>query len=244
MSIWGKVVGGAAGFALGGPIGALLGVMAGHMADRYREDVVVAPGDDGTRKIAFTIGVIVLSAKMAKADGHVTRDEIKVFRQIFQVPPHEVKNVGRVFDLARQDAGGYEPYARQIANLFKDRPAVLEDLLGSLFMIAKADGTIHPAELVFLDDIATIFGFTATQFDTIKAAHLTGDKADPYTVLGVAPDISAADLKKKYRALIKEHHPDALIAQGLPEEFIVTANEKMAAINMAYDQICKRRGLA
>ena len=134
MSVWGKILGGAAGFALGGPIGALLGGLAGHAVDKMRAG---AEGGDGTKQIAFTIGVVVLGAKMAKADGVVTPDEIVAFRQVFRVPPEEMKNVGRVFDRARQDAEGFEPYARQIAGLFKGNPAVLEDLLDGLFHIAK-----------------------------------------------------------------------------------------------------------
>ncbi|MDP6705033.1 MAG: TerB family tellurite resistance protein, partial [Alphaproteobacteria bacterium] len=124
MSIWGKIIGGAAGFALGGPIGALLGGLAGHAVDRLAAET---DAGDGSKQIAFTIGVIVLGAKMAKADGVVTRDEVQAFREVFHVPPEEIKNVGRIFDMARKESAGYEPYARQIARLFEDNPEVLED---------------------------------------------------------------------------------------------------------------------
>lgn len=244
MSVWGKVLGGAAGFALGGPIGALLGVLAGHAVDqRTGEALQPGAGDDGAKHIAFTIGVIVLSAKMAKADGQVTRDEIAIFKRLFHVPPHEIRNVGRLFDQAKQDAAGYEPYARQIAALFTGRPAVLEDLLDSLFMIAGADGEMHAAELAFLASVAGIFGFSDADFSRIRAGHMGADKADPYAVLGVSADVSDGELKKAYRVLIKEHHPDTLIAQGMPEEFITAANDKMAAINAAYNEVRQRRGL-
>ncbi|MEE8258631.1 MAG: TerB family tellurite resistance protein [Sphingomonadales bacterium] len=238
MSIWGKIIGGVAGFAVGGPLGALLGVGAGHAFDRGVEGI--AP--QATKQITFTIGVIALSAKMAKADGHVTRDEVEAFKKIFRIPPHEVKNVGRIFDMAKKDSAGYEAYARQIAALFKDSPAVLEDLMGALFHIAMADGVFHPAEEEFLKNVARIFGYGGARYDHIKAQHLRGGAEDPYTVLGVSPDISDAGLKKAYRTLIKEHHPDKLIAKGLPEEFIEIANEKLAAINAAYDRIEKERG--
>lgn len=244
MSVWGKILGGAAGFAFGGPIGALLGVMAGHVVDRRAAEAALPGADeDGTKRIAFTIGVIVLSAKMAKADGQVTRDEIAIFKRLFHVPSHEIRNVGRLFDQARQDAAGYESYARQIATLFTGRPAVLEDLLDSLFMIAKADGEMHPAELEFLSRVASIFGFSDADFTRIRAGHLGADKADPYTVLGIGADASDEDVKKAYRLLIKQHHPDTLIAQGMPEEFITAANDKMAAINAAYNETRLRRGL-
>ncbi|MHA1114381.1 MAG: TerB family tellurite resistance protein [Alphaproteobacteria bacterium] len=240
MSIWGKIVGGAAGFALGGPLGALAGALAGHAVDRMRggrrED-----GADGTKQIAFTIGVIVLGAKMAKADGVVTPDEIAAFKRIFQVPPHEARNVGRIFNQARRDAHGFEPYAKQLGRMFAGNPAVLEELLGALFHIAKADGDIHPAELDYLAKVAEIFGFDPAHFDRVKAEYLGPDAADPYEIIGVARDATDDEIKAAYRALIRENHPDKLIAQGLPEEFIALANEKMAAINAAYDRIEKER---
>lgn len=242
MSIWGKIIGGAAGFALGGPIGALLGAVAGHAVDRLR-----GPGDpEAQRQAAFTVAVIALSAKMAKADGTVTDDEIEAFNEIFHVPPDEARNVKRIFDLARRDARGYQPYARQVARLFADSPAVLEDLLGALFHIAKADRIAHPAELAFLEDVAGIFGFDQVEFLRIRAAHLggAGGETDPFSVLGVAHDASADEIRTVYRRLIREHHPDTVIAQGLPAEAVEIANEKMAAINAAYQRVRELRGEA
>lgn len=243
MSIWGKIIGGAAGFAVGGPLGAMLGAAAGHAVDSGLVGAVGAAGEEATRKITFTIGVIALSAKMAKADGQVTRDEVEAFKQVFKIPPHEAKNVGRVFDMARQDTAGYEAYARQIAKLFSDNPSVLEDLLGALFHIAMADGIIHPGEAEFLENVARIFGFSETQYEAIRALYLGPDEADPYTIMGVPHTVSDADLKVRYRTLIKENHPDRLIAQGMPQEFITVANDRLAGINAAYDRIAADRGL-
>jgi|TARA_A100001037_G_scaffold306071_1_gene349007 DnaJ like chaperone protein len=240
MSIWGKIIGGTAGFALGGPLGALLGGLAGHAFDRMRG---TQTDGDGTKQMAFTIGVIVLGAKMAKADGVVTKDEVQAFREVFHVPPEEVKNVARVFDLAKKDSQGFEPYAQQLAGMFRDNPAVLEDLLDGLFHIAKADNVYHPAENEFLQNVASIFGFSEAEFDRIRAGHVGTDDSDPYTILGVPRDASDDDVKGRYRKLIREHHPDTLIAQGVPQEFVDVANEKLAVINDAYDRIAKERGL-
>ncbi len=157
--IWGKIIGGAAGFAVGGALGALVGAVAGHAVDRLRAGQADETGPDQARETAFTIAVIALSAKMAKADGRVTRDEVEVFKRIFQVPPDEMKNVGRVFDLARRSATGFEPDARQVARMFQSNPAVLEELLDALFMIARADQVMHPAEISFLREISRSFGF-------------------------------------------------------------------------------------
>src|SRR5690242_5849153 len=169
MNIWGKLLGGAAGFAIGGPIGALLGAVAGHAVDRLSDQ---APGDDArtglderaaTRQIAFTIGIIVLGAKMAKADGVVSRAEIAAFKQVFTVPPEQEANVGRIFDQARRDAFGFEPYAHQIARLFTRKSQVLEELLDGLFHIAKADGKVDEGEIAYLRRVAEIFGFDAAE---------------------------------------------------------------------------------
>ena len=248
MSIWGKVIGGVAGFAMGGPLGALLGAAAGHAVDKFRGQVQEEEGGPenltATKQVAFTMAVIVLSAKMAKADGQVTRDEVDAFKQIFHVPTEDVKGVGAIFDEARKDAEGFEPYAKQIAQMFAFQPAVLEELLGGLFHIAKADGVIHPAEMEYLEKVSTIFGFGPRRFERIKASCLPETaQEDPFAVLGIESTATDEQIKHAYRQLIRENHPDTVIAQGMPQEFVDIANEKMAAINAAYDQIKKQRGL-
>lgn len=241
MSIWGKIVGGAAGFALGGPLGALIGVGAGHAVDRITEGIS-EPGD-ATQSIAFTIGVIALSAKMAKADGEVTDDEVAAFKRVFRVPAEEQHNVDRVFNLARRDARGFEPYARQLGTMFKDRPAVLEELLGCLFTIAKADNRIHPSEIDYLRNVAKFFGLDDATFERIRTAETGPDTADPYFLLGVTRDATDEGVKAAYRRLVRENHPDQLIAQGMPSEFVEIATARMARINDAYDRIARERGL-
>lgn len=249
MSIWGKVIGGTAGFFMGGPLGALIGGVAGHMYDQRKEEEAVLgvpPGADDSeaRQIAFTQAVIVLAAKMAKSDGAVSKDEILAFRRMFHVPPEDEAAVGKLFNEARKDATGYEPYAEQIAMMFAREPAVLEELLAALFHIAKADGAVHPGEMEFLRRTALIFGFTPQGFERLKATHLDEPKkADPYEILGVTREMSDTEIKSEYRKLIRENHPDKLMADGMPQEFIDLANEKMAAINAAYDQVKKERGL-
>jgi DnaJ like chaperone protein len=237
MSIWGKLGGAAAGFLFGGgPIGAIAGAAAGHML--FDRDMTGEPG------IAFTIAVVGLGAKMAKADGVVTDEEIAAFERIFRVPENEAANVRRVFNLARQDTAGYESYAAQIARAFRGNPAVLEDILDGLFEIAKADGVLHPGEQVFLERVADIFGFAPNEFRRIRASHFGPDAADPYAVLGVAYDASDTEIKRTYRMLVRENHPDSLMARGVPEEFVRLATDKLAAINNAYEKIQMERGLS
>lgn len=246
MSIWGKVLGGAAGFAMGGPLGALLGAAAGHAVDKMRAGAEHGGGAQHgeERQVAFTLAVIALGAKMAKADGTVTRDEVDAFKRLFRIPPEEARNVARVFDRAKTSTAGFEMYAQQVAKLFPHEPQVLEELLGGLLQIAKADGVVHPAELEYLWSVAQIFGFDRRTFERLTATHgTTPGGANPYSVLGVERDASDTDVKAAYRKLIHENHPDKLMAQGLPQEFIDLANDKMAAINAAYDEVKKERGL-
>ena len=252
MSIWGKVAGADAGLAIGGPIGGLLGAVAGHLlVDREgrRRDAAV-PDDRSDKRfperdeVAFTIGVIALAAKLAKSDGTVTRDEVEVFKRVFPVPREEEANVGHLFNLAKQDVAGFDSYAKQLASLFRGRPGVLEDLLDSLFVIAKADDRLHPGELEYLRNVAMIFGFSDGQFQRIRASHFGPDHEDPYVILGVERSVADEDLKRAYHKLVRENHPDSLIARGVPEEFVRMATEKLAAINGAYDNIKKERGIA
>jgi len=255
MSIWGKIIGGAAGFALHGPLGALLGAAAGHAIDKMRGGRTdELPGDamatvDGTdpraatKQVAFTIAVIALGAKMAKVDGLVTRDEVDAFKQVFRVPDAEMENVGRVFDQARHSPLGFEAYARQIAAMFRRQRTVLEELLDGLFHIAKADGRVTDDEIAYLKDVAGIFGFSETDFGRIRASHLGPDAADPYNVLGVTRETTDIAIKAAYRKLVRENHPDRLIAKGVPKEFVDVATEKLAAINAAYDKVAKERNL-
>jgi DnaJ like chaperone protein len=234
MSIWGKIAGAGVGLAVGGPLGALVGAVAGHLViDR-------ALADD---EVVFTVALIALSAKMAKADGQVTEAEIRAFEEVLKVPESERTNVNRVYRIAQQDVAGFQAYAEQVARVYRDRPAVLEDVLDALFHIAKADKYIHPAELEYLRTVADIFGFSEVEFARIRASHLGPERTDPYLVLGITPDISSEDLKKAYRRLVRENHPDTLIARGVPKELVSIANEKLAMINVAYEKILRQRGL-
>lgn len=184
----------------------------------------------------FTIAMIALSAKMAKADGVVTRDEIEAFRRVFQVAESDRANVARLFNLAKADVAGFDSYARQVARLFEDNPEMLRDVLDGLFFIAAADGVLHPAENVYLGQVADIFGVKDLEFRTIRARFVQGEQS-PYDVLGVSPDISDADLRRAYHKLVAECHPDRMIARGVPEEFLNIATRKLAALNRAYEDI-------
>ena len=196
------------------------------------------PAED---RVAFAVGVIALGAKMAKADGVVTMDEVNAFKEVFKVPEGEMKIVAHLFNFAKQDVAGHEAYAERLATMFKGNRRLLEDVLEGLFHIAKADEVLHPREKQYLAGVAKRFGMTDTEFAYIKARNVTGAKRNPYDVLGVKPSVSNEGLKSHYRKLVAENHPDKLIARGLPKEFVSIATKKIAAINEAYDQIAKER---
>lgn len=190
------------------------------------------------KSVAFTIGMIALGAKMAKADGVVTDDEVLAFGEVFHVPEKDQAAVSRVFNLAKQDTAGFESYAEQVAKLFTTSKDMLENVLDGLFHIAKADGAVHADELAYLERVATIFGFTQKDFARIRARHvLIVD--DPYEVLGLSPDTPFAEIKKHYRKLARELHPDRQVANGMPPEMVVIATERLSRINAAYDTIAK-----
>ncbi|WID97795.1 TerB family tellurite resistance protein [Bosea vestrisii] len=230
--------GGGLGFAFGGPLGALVGAVAGHvLVDR--EGALFGPAP---KQLIFTTGLVALAAKMARADGVVTRDEIAAFQRIVTVPPEEQAHIERLFDLAKQTSAGFEAYAQQIAEAFRDEPALIEDVLDGLFLIAAADGAIHEHEHAYLRDVATIFRIDETGFARIEARHLRR-RDDPYIVLGADREMSDGELKQLHRRLVIENHPDREIARGLPEEAICIATRRLAAINAAWDAIEKERGI-
>ncbi len=242
MAIWGKAAGVAAGLAIGGPLGALIGGVAGHLLDWQ----FTAPSEvdrQAQKQMAFTVGVIALGAKMAKADGHVSPDEVTAFKEVFRVPPEEMRNVARVFDLAKQDVAGYDAYARQLASLFADDPPLLVAVIEGLFHIASADGVLHDDEDEFLADVAGLFGIPDAQFARIRARFVPETRDDPYLLMGITRTASNEELHRRYRKLVIENHPDKAIARGVPPEFVRIATAKLAAINAAHDMIRKERGL-
>ncbi|SJZ63937.1 J domain-containing protein [Consotaella salsifontis] len=201
-------------------------------------------GDRQTRRsVAFSIAMIALSAKMAKADGVVTPAEVAAFQQIFHIPADEMRNVFRLYDLAKQDTAGFEAYATRLAGLCEDgekQCALLSDVLDGLFHIAKADGFVHERELDFLARIAEIFGLDPVDFASLRARHTAGEGQD-YAILGVNPAEPVEAVRRRYLALVRENHPDSLIARGVPDEFLAIATERMKAINHAYENIVKAR---
>ena len=236
MSIWNRI---------GEFVNRIASSTACSLSDIVEGVRTIFAGDpDLRRRVAFSVAMIALSAKMAKADGVVTCDEVRAFYEIFDVPPREARNVARLYDIAKADVAGFEAYAKRMAGLCgSGRPnsPMLEDVLDGLFHVAKADGLLHRLENVFLHRIAEIFRIEEHRYQTILARHADMGDADPYRVLGIERGSPFEEVKKHYRKLVAHNHPDRLIARGVPQEFIRIATARIAAINAAYEMI--ERGL-
>ena len=237
MAIWGSLIGGMIGFSLGGPFGMLLGSLIGGKVSRARS---------GGRFRAFAqpqqifaLSLIVLSAKLSKADGQVSREELIAVKDKLKIPESELDQVGKIFNKAKEESTGYEPYAKQIAQIYQGNLNVLEEVINTLFYIAEADGNVSNNELVMIEDIAKIFGLNNVQINGIRESRKSSDKLNPYIVLESKPDDPIETIRKKYLKLSKEHHPDLLLSKGVPQEVIDKSKEKMRAVNSAWSQIQK-----
>jgi len=239
MSIWGSLIGGIVGFSFAGPIGALIGSMVGRKISSARrsgfQKNFVPPQQ------VFAISLIILTAKLAKADGYVSKEELIAIKNKLKIPEHEMDQVGKVFNKAKDDSLSYEPYAQQIAQIYRNNPAVLDEVINTLFYIAEADGNVSNSEIKMIRGIAKIFGLSESQFDGIKESRKSSDKLNPYIVLGCSSNDDFPTIRKKYLQLSKEHHPDILMNKGVPKEMIEESKKKIRAINSAFDQIEKMK---
>ena len=237
MSIWGSLLGGVIGFSLGGPFGALLGSFLGGKISNISSSNTFA-NQQNSQQI-FALSLIILSAKLSKADGRVSKEELIAVKDKLQIPESEIDQVAKIFNKAKDESTGYEPYAKQISEIFKGNQNVLEEVINILFYIAEADGNVSNEEESMIANIAFIFGLNQNQYESIKESRKSSDKLNPYIVLESQPTDDLKSIRKKYIKLSKEHHPDLLISKGVPSEVINESKNKMRAINAAWDQIQK-----
>ena len=224
MSIWSRIADALSALASGEGLTAVF--------DRLR-----SPPE---KTVAFTIAVIALSAKMAKADRLVTRDEVMAFREVFHIPREDEEGAARVFNLARQDVAGFEEYAKRIRAMFGQDQGTLCDLMEGLFHIAMADGTYHPGEDAFLLRVAEIFDLPDGSFRRLKSRFVPDAAPDPYDVLGVEPGMTLKEIRATWRQLVRESHPDRMIARGVPEEAVKLSERRLIDINRAWEEIAAR----
>jgi DnaJ like chaperone protein len=237
MSIWGSLLGGVIGFSFGGPFGALLGSFLGGKISRLNSSKTI--GNQQNSQEVFALSLIILSAKLSKADGHVSKEELIAVKDKLQIPDSEIDQVAKIFNKAKDESTGYEPYAKQIAEIFRGNINVLEEVINILFYIAEADGHVSNDEETMIANIAYIFGLSQKQYQSIKESRKTSDKLNPYIVLESQPTDDLKTIRKNYIKLSKEHHPDLLISKGVPVEVINESKNKMRSINAAWDQVQK-----
>ena len=236
MSIWTRIAEALSALTSGEPLSVVF--------DRLRG----APGPE--QSVGFTIAVLALGAKMAKADGTVTRDEVTAFRRIFTFPDGEEAHAAHVFNLARQDVAGFDAYARKIARLFNpegrricaDDHHVLVDILEALFQIAIADGSYHAGEDAFLSHVAEVFGLDEACFTIVRSRLVEGAPRDPYDVLGLPRSATKTDARKAWKALVRDTHPDVMQSRGVPPEAMKLAERRMQLINEAWREISAKEG--
>jgi DnaJ like chaperone protein len=260
MGYWGKIIGGAAGFFVGGPYGAVIGAALGHAADSGSVEAIRRPfmqatnynparvaGMLGRREEVFALAVTVLAAKLCKCDGPITRLEIDAFKRNFRIPPASARGIGRLFDQARDSSDSFEPYAAQLAEAFADNRGVLEQVLTSLFNIARADGAVNPREQEFLRRVHRRLLLDQVAWDRVAGEtprrRAPVDDDNPYLELGLTRAASGEELRATWKRLMRENHPDSLASRGVQADFIARASDKVARINAAWDRIKRERGL-
>jgi len=274
MGIFGSILGAGIGALFGGPLGAVLGGVIGHQvgdgsgrnpfggSDSAQGQPYGQGGGYARRPTqgehaaaemqrAFAVALTSLAAKIAKADGQVTQEEIQTFdrflREGLHLDAEERKLAARVFNSARDSKQPASAFANQIAMLFRRQPERLRDIVVLLLTLAYSDGTLHRREEDMIRDIARRFGLGEKGYQSCKAQFEAtshhNDYADPYAILEVSPTASDAEVKSAHRKLVREYHPDTLQSKGLPEEFMEFATEKMKAVNAAWARIKQERGL-
>jgi DnaJ like chaperone protein len=253
MSWLGKMIGGTIGFALGGPIGAVAGAAFGHAFVDKKEDAYLAsiPGKGGAlssneeAQLVFFTAAFSMLAKLCKADGQVTEKEIReveaFMKKDLQLDATGQETAKNIFRQAVRSQESFDAFAMQFYSVFRTQPNIIALMMDVLFRVGAADGKLADAEEATLRSAARIFRVSEADFTRLKSKYIRpSDKY--YAALKCDETASNEEIKKQYRKLVTEYHPDKIEAKGLPEEFIKFANDKFAEIQEAYDHIRKKRG--
>ena len=268
MSWWGKLAGGAFGFMLGGPLGALLGAVLGHNLDKglrgLEQEEHLGPGDQERVQTAFFTATFSIMGHLAKADGRVSKDEIALAKLVMErmdLDPEMRKAAIDLFNQGKQPHFPLDEVLDQFRRECRRRSTLIQMFIEIQLQAAYADGRLDTAEEQLLLHICRRLGipeFLFRQLQRMVAAQhgfAAGAGArgagkarrrpsldDAYAMLGVTPEATDAEVKKAYRRLMSQHHPDKLVAKGLPEEMMKLAAEKTGEIRKAYEQIKEARG--
>jgi len=236
----GKVLGGGLGLLFGGPLGAVVGVLLGHGVDSATR---LAPLE--RRHSLYFVATFSMLGKLAKADGVVSESEIeaieRVMRTQLRLSPEARRFAIDVFNAAKDSDAAFGDFARQFHDEFRASREVLVSLVELLLIVAHADRALHPREDAMIREAVTIFGIEAEYAQMLGRFDATDDLTLCYRVLGAEPTDSLADIKRNYRRLVMEHHPDRITAKGMAPEFVEIATAKFKEIQHAWDVIEKHR---
>ena len=253
MGLLGAIIGGSIGFMFGGPLGAIFGGAIGsNFEGSNGRGRLPHPGSRPSSPLrtqqAFLVAVISLAAKVAKADGRVTPAEVASFncflQQNLRMSGPERQMAARIFNEARDSAIPAEEFARQIRGIMGHQTSQLRDLVSLLLSIGMADGKLTRPEEDLIRSIARELGLSERDFQEAKAMFQPkASLDDAFAVLGLTSATEKSEIKKAYRRLAKEYHPDIVASKGMGEDFQEFAAQKMRAVNGAYDRIKEARGL-
>ncbi len=252
MSWWGKLAGGAFGFMFGGPLGALVGAAIGHNFDTGLAQQQHDPLSQERVQTAFFTALFSVMGHICKADGVVSDDEIRIANAVMadmDLSPAQIQAARRLFAEGKKPQFPLTDVLRQFKRETGRRANLRRVFIEMLCLAAYADGVMHPAELRLLQHVATELGLSRPQLDALlrglgagSQQARTAPEADPYAVLNVTKHASDAEVKKAYRRLVSQHHPDKLVAKGLPEEMMRLATQRTQQIRQAYEAIKAQRG--
>ncbi|MCK5808876.1 co-chaperone DjlA [bacterium] len=239
MGWFGKIVGGGIGFMVGGPLGAMAGAALGHtIIDRNSNNL----SSQEEAQTQYFVAFMSMLGKMAKADGVVTKDEIEVVNNLltqgFELEGEALQFARNLFKEAKDSAHSFEDFATNFTQVTENNQEQREFMLDMLFNVAQADGKLHPRELDLLKSAQQIFSLSDSLFTTLQERYFPASMSGKYyAILQCSEQDSDTTIKKQYRKLVSEYHPDKIIAKGLPDEFISFANKKFQEIQEAYDTI-------
>ncbi|HEY5790749.1 MAG TPA: co-chaperone DjlA [Gammaproteobacteria bacterium] len=263
MGWWGKLIGGAFGFMLGGPLGAVLGAAFGHQFDRGLGGLERLEGAGGTPRavervqLAFFTATFSVMGHLAKADGRVSRDEIALAQAVMERMELDQalrQAAIRLFDQGKQDGFPLDEVLDQFRHEAARQRNLYRMFLEIQLQAALADGVVHAAERRVLERICARLGLPPAELEALEARFRAErhhqqtrpsqrpQLADAYAILGVAEDAGEAEIKRAYRRLLSQHHPDKLVAKGLPEEMMKLAAQKTHEIRQAYEAVREARG--
>lgn len=250
MGWLGKVIGGTIGFAMGGPLGAIAGAVFGHAFDSSGEGYLpqgtgnLSDGEES--QMAFFLGAFSMLAKLAQADGRVSEEEMRSIDH-FMVHDLSLDNRSRavainIFNAALQSPGTFQEFAQQFYDRFRFQPQLLDLMIDIMLRVSIADGVMSGSEEKLIQSAVRTFNFSDSQYSAVRSRYVS-DVDKYYALLGCSRDDADDHIKRQYRKLVQEYHPDKIASKGLPEEFTKLAEEKFREIQQAYEAVKKERGI-